>query len=202
MRGGLSANSVVAAMPSAVLAAVTGGVVLLCVGLAALLGGTLGGLTSGLPWLFPALGPTAYLQAENPGQPVSRFYNTVVGHSIGLAAGFLAVALLGAWSAPAALPTHQLPPPRAWASVIALVLTLTLALSLRASHPPAAATTLLVTLGTFSTALDAMNVMIGVLIVALAGELMRRIRRRPGARDLVARVDDPRRLPGSQPPGS
>lgn len=31
------------------------------------------GLAAGQPWLFPSLGPTAFLHAEKPDQPPSRF---------------------------------------------------------------------------------------------------------------------------------
>jgi hypothetical protein len=48
---------------------------------------------------------------------------------------------------------------------------------LKASHPPAAATTLLVALGGFKpTWQDAATVMIGALIVAIVGEMLRRFR--------------------------
>jgi len=42
------------------------------------------GLAAGRPWLFPSLGPTAYLQATQPQHPTSRFYNVLVGHLIGI----------------------------------------------------------------------------------------------------------------------
>jgi hypothetical protein len=62
------------------------------------------GLAAGQPWLFPSLGPTAFLQAEEPGARSSRFYNTILGHTVGLGAGLAAVFLLGASSAPACWP--------------------------------------------------------------------------------------------------
>jgi hypothetical protein len=49
------------------------------------------GLLAHQPWLFPSLGPTAFLQAEQPKQPTACFYNTVMGHLHGLVAGILAV---------------------------------------------------------------------------------------------------------------
>jgi CBS-domain-containing membrane protein len=49
-------------------------------------------------------------------------------------------------------------------------------LLLRALHPPAGATTLLVALGALQTKTDALNVIIGVLIIAAAGEMLRLIR--------------------------
>lgn len=122
------------------------------------------------------LGPTAFLQAENPELAASRFYNVVVGHLIGLGAGFCSLAVLNAWQSPAVLTSHQLTPVRVWAAVLAVALTVLLLLLLRASHPPAGATTLLVALGALQTKTDAFNVIIGVLIIAVAGEVLRRIR--------------------------
>jgi hypothetical protein len=49
------------------------------------------------------------------------------------------------------------------------------AMALRASHPPAGATTLLVTLGSIKLE-DALTIIVGVLVVAAAGELARRMR--------------------------
>lgn len=129
------------------------------------------------PWLFPSLGPTAFLQTEQPEQPTAKFYNTVVGHLHGLVAALLAVFILGANTAPPVLSTHELTPVRIWASVLAIGLNMLLGFVLKASHPPAAATTLLVSLGGFQpTWQDAGAIMIGVLIVAIVGEGLRRFR--------------------------
>ncbi len=129
------------------------------------------------PWLFPSLGPTAFLQAEIPERATSSFHNTVIGHLIGFAAGLVAVVGLGVANAPSDLATHHLTPTRMWAAALAVALTILFALLLRAPHPPAAATTLLVALGGFSpTFHDALSFVIGVLIVAILGEGLRRAR--------------------------
>ncbi|MBX6342558.1 MAG: hypothetical protein IRY97_08880, partial [Thermomicrobiaceae bacterium] len=47
------------------------------------------------PWLFPGLGPVAFLMAEYPDSRAARFSQVVAGHAIGLAAGLTAVTLLG-----------------------------------------------------------------------------------------------------------
>lgn len=131
------------------------------------------------PLLFPSLGPTAFLQTETPQQPSAQPYNVVMGHLIGLLMGFLSVWVLGAGHAPAVLSTHELTAPRVCASVLAIGLTLAIGLLARASHPPAAATTLLASLGGFPpTWHSGLTVMAGVVIVALFGELLRRIRLR------------------------
>ncbi|BAT52215.1 hypothetical protein NOS3756_11480 [Nostoc sp. NIES-3756] len=135
------------------------------------------GLLAHQPWLFPSLGPTAFLQVETPQQPGAKFYNTVVGHCLGLLAGYLSVALVGAGEAPAVLLTHNLAPIRVWSAALAVGLNTLFGILLKASHPPAAATTLLVALGGFEPKLrSVITVVAGVIIVATVGESLRRIR--------------------------
>lgn len=156
-------------IPDLIWAPIASGVLILLVGLL--------GLAAHQPWLFPSLGPTAFLQAELPKLPSSKFYNIVVGHLLGLGSGLLAVALFGANQAPSVLTTGALTTPRVWAAVLAVILNLFLVLLLKASHPPAAATTLLVALGGFKPTLhDVITVIMGVLIVATAGEILRQVR--------------------------
>jgi hypothetical protein len=155
-------------LPEAVWGPTSVGISILVVGLI--------GFLAGQPWLIPSLGPTAYLQAENPAHPTTRFYNIIVGHLVGVLAGFGSVALLNAWNAPAVLTSKELALVRVFAAVIAMVATIGIAPLLRASHPPAAATTLLITLGSLQTFNDALNIMIGVITVAVVGELLRRVR--------------------------
>jgi CBS-domain-containing membrane protein len=135
------------------------------------------GVVADQPWLFPSLGPTAFLQAEVPDHRMARFANTIMGHLIGLGAGYLAVALLQAEDASSVLATGHLTAVRIWASALAIALTILGGILLRISHPPASATTLLVALGSFRpTVHDAAAVCVGVVIVASIGEVLRRIR--------------------------
>src|SRR5215831_13773907 len=55
------------------------------------------GWATNQPLIFASLGPTAYELVEQPRMPSARPYNVIVGHLIGLSAGFLAVYLLNAW---------------------------------------------------------------------------------------------------------
>ena len=136
------------------------------------------GLAAGQPWLLPSLGPTAYLVAEEPRKPSSRFYNTVVGHLVGLGSGVLAVIVLGATAAPAVLSTGDLTPSRVGAAVLAAVVTMAVLPLIRASHPPAAATMLLVALGSVEpTWKTAGHVLAGAAIVGALGEGFRWLRR-------------------------
>jgi hypothetical protein len=132
-------------------------------------------LWAGQPWLFPSLGPTAYLLAKYPELPSSRIYNCLVGHLVGLASGFAAVAIFNAWQVPT-VPLHDVTAARVWAAALAIALTVLINSLLRSGHPPAAATTLLVALGTFKTARDAALVIIGVLILVIVGEGIKRLK--------------------------
>ena len=137
------------------------------------------GLALGRPALFPSLGPTALMQAHEPEHPSSRFYNVVVAHLLGLGSAFLAVTLLGIAHEKSVFEVGHLTWERVAASVLAVALAAALEMVLRASHPPAASTTLLAALGTFHPTLrDTTTVAIGVLVVALVGEAFRRLRAR------------------------
>ena len=157
-----------AAMPDILWAPLTGGLLVMGVGLVS--------WAAGQPWFVPSLGPTAYLQAENPAHPSAKLYHVVVGHAIGVAAGFLSVALFQAWQEPVLLTDHQLTLSRVGAAALALLLTLLGCVFAKASHPPAGATALLVALGSVASGAAAFSVLIGALLIGLLGESLRRLR--------------------------
>lgn len=134
-------------------------------------------LATGKPWLFAGLGPTALLVAASPGHPTTKFHTVVVGHALAIAAGWLALLLLGAGDAPTILTGKALTVGRVWASAIAVSLFAVVAPSLRAWHPPAAATALLVTVGVYRMSWrTSLALMGGVVVVALLGEWFQRTR--------------------------
>lgn len=131
------------------------------------------------PLLFPSLGPTALLQIEYPEHGSARFYNTIVGHLAGAAAALLCVIIVGANRLPPA--TEQVSLGRVVAASVALGLTIGATRLLRASHPPAASTTLLVALGGFpATVSSAATIIAGVVLVAAIGGGIRSLRERYG----------------------
>jgi hypothetical protein len=140
------------------------------------------GLATGKVLLFPSLAPTAILQAHTPEHPSARAYNVVVAHLLGLFIGFGAVVAFGIATAPSVFELRSLSPERVGATVVAMMVALLLEHVLRATHPPAAATTLLVALGAFKpTMRDTVAVVSGVLMVAVVGEAFRRLRRVPAS---------------------
>jgi hypothetical protein len=157
-----------AALPDAAWAPLAAALVVAAVGLLA--------WVTGQPWLLPSLGPSAYLLALSPAQPAARAYNVLAGHLIGVAAGIAAVWVAGAAASPIVLETGTIAGPRVVAAVLSVGLSVLAALAVGASHPPAAATTLLVALGSLRTPQDAIGVAIGAAIVAATGIAVRRLR--------------------------
>ncbi|MCE5327094.1 MAG: HPP family protein [Planctomycetaceae bacterium] len=130
------------------------------------------------PWMFPSLGPTAFMQACRPNDRSSGLYSTLVGHSIGIAAGYLAVWIFAAHLPPLVHVSDYVTPPRMWAAAVSVGATMLGHTLLRCYHPPAAATTLIIALGVFQISWhDAGGLVMGILIVACCGELLRRLRR-------------------------
>jgi hypothetical protein len=133
-------------------------------------------LATGRPWLFAALGPTAIMIAASPGHPTTRFQSILLGHTAAFVCAWLAVLLLGVGREPVLL-GKEIAVVRVWASALAVGVTALVMPSLRAYHPPAAATALLVTLGAYRiTWKNSFSLLAGVLVVALLGEWFQRIR--------------------------
>ncbi len=127
------------------------------------------------PWLFPSLGPTAYLIARYPDLPVSRAYNSIAGHLVGMAGGFAGVAIFNAWQMPV-VPLHEVTIERVLAVTVAIGFTVLVNGLLRSGHPPAAATTILVASGTFSTVRGAVAIAAGLVTVVIIGKALQYLR--------------------------
>jgi HPP family protein len=134
-------------------------------------------LSTRQPWLFVALGPTAVTIGGNPGHQTVRVQNIVVGHLTAIVCAWLAVMLVGAGSAPDFLAAATPATSRMWAGAIAVALTAFAQPTLRAYHPPAAATALLLALGLTPLHLKPVGAMVGgAVLVALLGAWFQRVR--------------------------
>ena len=143
--------------------------------LTAVVGAT--GLWAGLPWLFPSLGPTIFLQVHKPDLASAQPWNVAAGHAAGIFGGVIGVLLVGAQTSPPVLSSEVLTWPRLWAAVIAMALTLVIQVPLKASHPPAAATALLIALGGIGLTAKELTVLVaGILLVTALGEGAKRLR--------------------------
>ena len=135
--------------------------------------GTARGVT-GSPFVFPSLGPTAYFSSSLPWQQNSSPRNTILGHAIGLVCGYAAYAFTGA----ATLPFGVHPGvywPRILAAALSLSATGALMVLLRADHPPAGATTLIVSLGIISKPKELVIIEVAVFILVAQALVINRL---------------------------
>ncbi|HEU4584334.1 MAG TPA: HPP family protein, partial [Gemmatimonadaceae bacterium] len=100
-------------------------------------------LVSGQPFIFPSLGPTAFLFFYTPLAPAASPRNAVIGHLIGALAGWVSLAAFGLLHAGPAV-GGGVTAARVGAAALSLGLTSGMMVLLRAPHPPAGATTLIV----------------------------------------------------------
>jgi CBS domain-containing membrane protein len=98
------------------------------------------------PFVFPSLGPTAFLFFFSPTSPTASPRHTIYGHAIGIACGYAALCVTGLTHAPPALVTG-VDGPRVLAAALSLAATGSLMILFKAAHPPAGATTLIISLG-------------------------------------------------------
>jgi CBS domain-containing membrane protein len=131
-------------------------------------------LVTGSPFVFPSLGPTAYLFFFSPLAEVSSPRNTILGHTIGLICGYSAFAAMVAFGP--AFATHGgVHLPRVLAAALALSATGVLMVLFRVSHPPAGATTLIVALGIISQPKELIVIEIAVILLTAQACVINRI---------------------------
>ena len=97
-------------------------------------------------FVFPSLGPTAFLFFFTPTLPTASPRNTIYGHAIGILCGYGALLACGLTHAPPAMMVG-VDLARVLAAAISLSSTGALMILLKAAHPPAGATTLIISLG-------------------------------------------------------
>ncbi|HVE87852.1 MAG TPA: HPP family protein [Myxococcales bacterium] len=98
------------------------------------------------PFVFPSLGPTAFLFFFSPTAVTASPRHTIIGHAIGIGCGYGSLLLMGLEHAPPAMATG-VDLPRVAAAALSLAATGALMILLKAAHPPAGATTLIISLG-------------------------------------------------------
>lgn len=128
----------------------------------------LAALITGAPFVFPSLGPTAFLLFYTPLQATACPRNTLAGHAIGAAAGYLALVVFGLEDAGPAL-TTGVSASRVGAAALSLGLTAGVMVWARVPHPPAGATTLIVSLGILHEPWQLLVLMLAVLLLTLQG---------------------------------
>ena len=126
------------------------------------------------PFIFPSLGPTAFLLFYTPMLPTASPRNTLCGHAIGAVAGYLSLAIFGLLDAGPAI-VVGVSWSRVGAAALSLALTSGVMVWLRVPHPPAGATTLIVSLGLVTTIPKLGVLMLGVLLLVVQGFAINRL---------------------------
>jgi hypothetical protein len=124
---------------------------------------------SGQPFVFPSLGPSAFILASDRRGERTRTYRVVGSHVIGGVVGLLAYTLLAAG-------VTLTPPPEALSSdglrlaasgVLSIVLTSWGMIATDTNHAPACATTLIVSLGLLSTPAQVAIIVASVIVLVV-----------------------------------
>lgn len=131
-------------------------------------------LVSRNPFVFPSLGPTAYLLFFSPLAKSCCPRNTITGHAIGIACGYGAFIFTGA----GALPFGVHPGifwPRILAAALSLSATGAVMVLLGVSHPPAGATTLIISLGIISKPRELAIIEVAVVLLVVQALAINRL---------------------------
>lgn len=126
------------------------------------------------PLLFPSLGPTAFLFFESPMSARSSPRNTLIGHMAAVLAGAFSLAVFGLLDDPSIL-VENVTLARAGAGAFSVALTGAAQVLLRASHPPAGATVLIVSLGLLQKPSEMAVLMAGVVVLTVVGWSINRL---------------------------
>jgi CBS-domain-containing membrane protein len=123
-------------------------------------------VVSHTPFVFPSVGPTAFLLFFMPLAPTASPRNTLCGHALGIGCGYASLCVVGLEHAPSAV-LEEIHWPRVLAAALSLAATGALMILFRVVHPPAGATTLIISLG-FITApahLCAIEVAVALMVL-------------------------------------
>ena len=101
------------------------------------------------PFIFPSLGPTAFLFFYTPRAPSASPRNTLVGHTIGVLAGYFSLVVTG--------------------------LTAGLMVLFKSPHPPAGATTLIISLGILTKPWQLLLLLVAVVVLTLQAFAINRL---------------------------
>jgi CBS domain-containing membrane protein len=123
-------------------------------------------LATGNTFVIPSLGPTAFLFFFDPRAPSATPHHALVGHAIGIACGYGALRLFGLEHAGSAL-ALGVTGPRVLAAALSLAATGALMILCKAAHPPAGATTLIISLGAITQPAHLILIEVALLLLVL-----------------------------------
>ena len=125
------------------------------------------------PLLFPSLAPTVFHIFRSPLDKGASPRNTVVGHFVGLIVGFISLAIFGLLRTPSVIQKGATLP-HVWAAALSLALAEAILISCNRPHPPAATTTLLVSLGIFKSFTELLSLAGGILLLTVTCWILNR----------------------------
>src|SRR5947209_15879796 len=126
------------------------------------------------PFIFPSLGPTAFLFFYTPTAPSASPRNTIIGHAVGVIAGYFSLVITGLTMAGPALAVG-VTWPRVIAAALSLGLTAGLMVLLKSPHPPAGATTLIISLGILTKPWQLLLLMLAVILLTMQAFIINRL---------------------------
>lgn len=126
------------------------------------------------PFIFPSLGPTAFLFFYTPTAPAASPRNTILGHGVGVICGYLSLVVTGLTAAGPATAVG-VTWPRVIAAALSLGFTAGLMVLLRAPHPPAGATTLIISLGILKSPAQLVLLMVAVVLLTVQAYVINRL---------------------------
>ncbi|MEZ5116097.1 MAG: HPP family protein [Candidatus Nanopelagicales bacterium] len=125
------------------------------------------------PFVFPSLGPTAYIVFATPLALAACPRSVLGGHLVGVLAGVVGLLAFGLWGVAPDL--EDVTWARVGAVTVALALTLSVMTWLGVAHAPAGATTLIVALGLLDTVGDLVVMMAAVLVLVVVAAVINRV---------------------------
>ncbi len=125
------------------------------------------------PFVFPSLGPTAFLLFYAAMSANASPRNVFLGHLIGVLAGFFALVIFGLTTVGPDL--EDVTVARVGAVSVALCLTLSVMIFVGVPHAPAGATTLIVALGLLRTPLQLSILMLAVVLLIIQALVINRL---------------------------
>ena len=126
------------------------------------------------PLVFPSLGATAFLFFETPMAEVASPRNTIIGHGVGALVATIWLFVFGLQDNPNVL-IEGFSPERAAAVALSVGCTGGILRLLRAAHPPAGATTVIVSAGLLHTGDQLAALAAGVLLLTLTAHVTNRV---------------------------
>lgn len=126
------------------------------------------------PLVFPSLGATAFLFFETPMAEVASVRNTIIGHLVGAAVAFAWLNVFGFVGDPSAI-TDGFTAGRVACVALSLAFTGGFLRLLRAAHPPAGATTVIVSIGLLTTWDELLVLAAGVALLAASAWSLNRL---------------------------